>query len=106
MHSPCLGQSELFDSADLTDHIIARDSCRSCPMITDCRERSADLPFKEGTWAGELWVHGRRVEAKTSNCRGCGKELAGHRKFCSVDCYQEQRRFEASERREAIEVAA
>ncbi len=67
MTSPCAGQSRLFDSTLLTDHMEAAKLCATCPMIAECQERLEECASSwegrsggpEGTWAGQLIIAGK-----------------------------------------------
>jgi hypothetical protein len=62
---PCHGMSWLFDSREVSDHLIARNYCRECPLLDECRQafltarRLASAVNRhsgpEGTWAGRLY---------------------------------------------------
>lgn len=62
---PCAGMSWLFDSRQVSDHLIARNYCRECPLLDECHQaflnarRNADAVNRysgpEGTWAGRLY---------------------------------------------------
>ena len=71
---PCAGRSVLFDSTDLFDHLAARRTCASCPMVRACIERALAVAAEhpagaergpDGTWGGLLWRGGSLVEFVT-----------------------------------------
>lgn len=61
----CTGQAGLFDSLDIGDHILAREVCRTCPVIGWCGDEFAAVYLDtrrfgshagpSGTWAGVLY---------------------------------------------------
>jgi hypothetical protein len=95
---PCAGRWELFDSTYPADHIQARDMCRQCPMLADCRDQ-LEAARKDahvgrdygpqGTWAGQLVGAGPRVtaaRARAEEAMFTGDELrAGHSAYVRGD---------------------
>lgn len=83
----CTGQSDLFDSTDAADHLIARELCATCPMLDRCRElleeaREAAATWRDsgpaGTWAGEL-ITGPRNLARLADEDGRWSDDAARR---------------------------
>jgi hypothetical protein len=75
----CAGKWWLFDSTDLADHIEAASICADCPIRLQCHDamparlRTEHWRGVNGTWAGALYLHGRKAEGRWENaCRKCG----------------------------------
>lgn len=51
----CIGMGEIFTSEVRADHELAREVCKFCPVIAECRELTRQMlrhgPIA-GTWAG------------------------------------------------------
>ena len=79
MTALCAGNPDLFESTDPGHHLAAARICGRCDFIDTCRqirdERTVDgaLLLHHGTWAGELWVNGKRAPVRT--CVDCGEVL-------------------------------
>ena len=102
----CAGQPELMEATDVGTHAIARELCNGCGFIERCRELR-DVPGKaggstylSGTWAGELWIEGRRADTGTPvpraplPCRTCKGPMPprANIRYCSDACRKEGRR--------------
>lgn len=61
--APCYGQFHLFDSTNLNDHTEARAHCGGCQIRDACHNQRP--PWADGTWAGELYKDGDRVEVSS-----------------------------------------
>lgn len=61
----CEGRYLLFEAVDRAAHLEARELCATCPILDDCKLRLADerkqlRSCPEGTWAGLLFIDGKR----------------------------------------------
>lgn len=72
---PCTNDAALFDSVDHFDHLLARATCATCPMVRACIERAVEVAGMhntrsyrgpDGTWGGLLWNSGSVVQLAIS----------------------------------------
>lgn len=86
MSPACAGESALFESVARDDHELAAMICNDCDFITQCRalrdQRGIDGGYlwHHGTWAGELWCEGRRIDPVTR------KEIGARPPRTCVNC--------------------
>jgi hypothetical protein len=110
MAAKCIGKSALFESVDSESHEAAKALCDGCDFIDQCRklrdtrEKGGGVPYLHGTWAGELWFDGKRMDPQTrlridateisKVCADCDVDLPlkpANRRRCS-DCQKRRAR--------------
>jgi hypothetical protein len=103
MTANCVGKAGLFEAVDADSHQIAKTMCDGCDFIDQCRhlrdtrDPKGGAPYLHGTWAGELWIEGKRVEfgvrkaerkpavptdTKPCETAGCDTQIPARRRYC------------------------
>lgn len=54
----------LFFSEELQDIAAAKRICALCPVIADCLEGALERREPWGVWGGQLFLHGKVLDAK------------------------------------------
>lgn len=62
----CGDNPELWFSSDAIEKDVARDICRSCPVILQCRNYAIDNGITDGIWGGLDNLGRRRWKARTA----------------------------------------
>jgi hypothetical protein len=105
MSANCAGRAGLFEAVDPDSHRIAKTMCDGCDFIDQCRklrdtrDPGGGIPHRHGTWAGELWINGKRVEPEArrkvrvadrptaptvekGKCQTCRTPVLGSHRYC------------------------